>query len=232
MTGSRFQRIDLATYQDLVSRCTVLEQDVFGEKVLRTPEGLIVKIFRRKRWLTTAMLVPYAQRFVSNAGRLAERGIRTVEIVGQSYCPPLKRHLVTYRPVPGGTLRDRLQALPERMSRHLELAASFIASLHQKGVYFRSLHFGNLIVSGEGDKLGVIDVADMSFRAQPLPVSLRSRNFRHLMRRAEDRALLEQFGCRRFIDSYLAATGLSEAAKTDFVRNLRRHVPALTGDER
>ena len=170
MIGSRFQQLDLSAYQELLARCVVVEQDTFGEKVLCTPEGLMVKIFRRKRFLTTALLAPYAWRFVRNVGRLAERGITTVEICGQAYCPPLKRHVVIYRPLPGRTLRDTLLALPDSAPHHLELAASFIASLHQNGVYFRSLHFGNLIVPVEGKILGLIDVADMTFRDQPLAI--------------------------------------------------------------
>lgn len=227
MIGSRFKRLDPAAYQELVARCTVIEQDTHGAKVLRTPEGLIVKIFRRKRWLTTSMLLPYAQRFVGNAGRLAARGFTTVEILDRAYCPPLKRHVITYRPVPGRTLRDRLLALPAEVPQHLALAASFIASLHEKGVYFRSLHFGNLIVPNEGDVLGVIDVADMTFRSRPLPVRLRVRNFGHLARRREDQEILEQFGWDRFVERYLAAAGMSTASGRKLREGVRRLIPGM-----
>jgi tRNA A-37 threonylcarbamoyl transferase component Bud32 len=173
------------------------------------------------------MLLPYAQRFVRNAARLAERGFTTVEVLDRAYCPPLKRHVITYRPVPGRTLRDRLQDLPEKVPHHLALAASFIASLHEKGVYFRSLHFGNLIVPSEGEVLGLIDVADMTFRSRPLPVRLRVRNFSHLARRREDRETLEQFGWGRFVKSYLAAAGMPVASNRKFLENLPRLVPGL-----
>lgn len=232
MIGPRFQRLEPAAYQELLARCTVIEQDTFGEKVLRTPEGFMVKIFRRKRLLSTAMLTPYARRFVRNAGRLAARGITTVEICSQAYCPPLKRHVVIYRPVPGRTLRDALLAWPDKAPHHLGMAASFIASLHQKGVYFRSLHFGNLIVPDEGNILGLIDVADMTFRSRPLAIRLRARNFKHLMRCREDSEVVERFGCRRFIDYYLAATGMAATSNRKFLHSLHRLIPAMALEAR
>jgi hypothetical protein len=54
--------------------------------------------------------------------------------------------------------------------------------------------------------------------------------FKHLLRRAEDRATLERLGCRRFVEHYLAAADLSTAARAALLQKLRRHLPALTGE--
>ncbi|TLM66179.1 MAG: toluene tolerance protein [Deltaproteobacteria bacterium] len=230
MIKSRFERLDRNAYRELLAGCTVVEQDAHGEKVLRTAGGEMIKIFRRKRLLSTALLFPYARRFARNVARLTACGISTVEVNRLLCCPPLGRHLVIYRPLPGRTLRETLRLAPENLPRNLDLAASFIATLHQKGVYFRSLHFGNVIVPPAGEPFGLIDVADMTFRAGPLPIRLRVRNFRHVLRYAEDREALSRYGRQRFADRYLASAGMQGAARAEFLRNLHRHVPMMAGE--
>lgn len=230
MSDFGFERLDQAGYRELLAGSTVIERDAHGEKVLRAADGQIVKIFRRKRLLSTALFLPYASRFVRNAARLAAHGISTVEVSRRLYCPPLRRHLVIYRPLPGKTLREALRLLPEDAPRNLDLTASFVAMLHQKGVYFRSLHFGNVIVPPEGERLGLIDVADLAFRPGPLPIRLRMRNFRHMMRYVEDREALASFGGRRFLERYLAAAGMDKGASGQFLKDLCRHVPTLIGE--
>lgn len=202
-------RLTLADYRALVDRCEVIERDGFGEKVLYTSDGLVIKIFRRKRLLTTALLFPYAYRFARNARALSERGVPTVTILEHACCAPLKRHLVTYRPLPGLTVRKALQSGACDAAELLTAVSRFVADLHQKGIYFRSLHFGNIIVSPANLQLGLIDVADMAVRRRPLGARLRMRNFRHLLRYPDDVALLNDFGWSRFAGFYLEATQLS-----------------------
>ena len=73
----------------------------------------------------------------------------------------------------------------EAPSDLLEQLARFIAELHQAGVYFRSLHLGNVVLTPQG-KLGLIDIADLSIQRWPLLGSQRLRNFRHMLRDARD----------------------------------------------
>ena len=126
-------RLDPADYQALLNRSVVVERDGFGEKVLQTSEGLIVKVFRRKRFLTSALLLPYASRFVRNARRLADLGIATVTVVDYAHCPSLKKHLVTYRPLPGITVRDDLASLVSEPALLLSAVSGFMAALHKRG---------------------------------------------------------------------------------------------------
>lgn len=219
--------LDAAGYRSLVDRCQILERDYFGEKVLKTPEGLMVKIFRRKRFFTTATFFPYALRFIRNTRRLAARGIVTVSVVDHAYCPELQRHLVTYHPLEGKTLRDILRASPSDVDGLLYRTAGFIATLHQKGVYFRSLHFGNIVVSPDGENFGLIDVADMTFRSRSLSNRLRVRNFRHILRCGEDAMVLERFGFRTFVDRYVALSDMSARTTGRFVESLVRAEPVL-----
>lgn len=211
------KRIDRSRYLELFADGAVLERDGHGEKLLALPDGTMVKIFRRKRWLSTALFYPYSQRFASNARRLAKRNVLTVKVLETAYCPAVKRHLVTYQPLPGKTLRQALGAVETDRSILLTEFARFVASLHQKGVYFRSLHFGNVIVPNDGQELGLIDIADMSFQRGALPVRLRTRNFKHMLRYNEDIGYLNEFGSRRFLDQYLAAASLSVYEKLNFL---------------
>lgn len=211
------KRIDQTIYLQLLAASTVIERDAYGEKVLARPDGLLVKLFRRKRRLSSALFFPYALRFARNARLLAERSIRTVEVLEVAYCATAERHLVTYRPLPGKTLRNALASAETDRSRLLAVFADFVAGLHQKGIYFRSLHFGNVIVPDTGQELGLIDIADMSLRRGSLPIRLRARNFKHMLRYREDVGFLEEFGIRRFLDRYLAAANLPAHEQKTFL---------------
>lgn len=210
--------MDGSAYRELLAATRVIERDRHGEKVLQQPDGNFTKIFRRKRWLSTALLRPYALRFGENAKTLAFLAVPTVAVVDICHCREMNRHLVTYRPLPGETLRSMLHDFPDERQELLMELAGFIALLHLKGVYFRSLHFGNIIVMPERQGLGLIDVADMTIKGSSLRVAERLRNFRHMLRYAEDVGFLREYGWERFVDSYLAATQLA-AGRQKCLRN-------------
>lgn len=206
------KQIESSHYLELLAGATVLERDGHGEKVLALRDGTLVKIFRRKRWLSSTLFYPYAYRFVSNARRLAERQVLCVDVMDIFHCPDMARHLVVYRPLPGTTLRAALNAAVADRGTLLTGFAAFVASLHGKGIYFRSLHFGNVIVSPDGGELGLIDVADLGFCPGALPVRKRLRNFRHLLRYSKDTEVLCDYGWERFLKAYLDAAALSPQA--------------------
>jgi tRNA A-37 threonylcarbamoyl transferase component Bud32 len=185
-----------------------LERDAFGVKVLLRPDDRIIKLFRIKRLLSLATVYPYSLRFRRNAQRLQQRGIRTVTVEQVFYCHAIRRHGVVYPLLAGDTLADLLQAQSDGPDL-LEQLAGYIALLHDKGIYFRSLHLGNVLLLPDGE-LGLIDVADMRFFRRALTVGERRRNFRHLFRRKEHRDLFKRYGEQRFLDRYVEAAGLSE----------------------
>lgn len=199
--------ISLSTYHALVAQSQVIERDHYGEKVLIAPDGNFIKIFRTKKLLSTAIFRPYALRFRSNAEKLARLGIPTVQVHSVSYCPENRRHLVAYRPLAGETLRAVLREGGE-VELLLKRFARFLAELHQRGVFFRSIHFGNVIVQPDSDEPGLIDVADMRIRSRPLGAMARARNFRHFLRYPEDVRALEAFGLERFLNIYLETADL------------------------
>lgn len=177
------KRIDEAGLQQMLATGNVIEADANGPKVVILADGTFLKLFRvRNRW-SLAWVYPYSRRFCDNAEGLRRLGYPTVD---------LQAHLqlgggvsgVLYRPLPGSTLRELIGRglLDSPLCRQV---GEFIARLHEDGVYFRSLHSGNIVLTPDND-LGLIDVADMRFLRGPLSSGMRRRNWRHLFRYAED----------------------------------------------
>lgn len=187
-------------YTRLVDAAELIVADLAGPKVLQLHNGNMIKLFRRKRWISSAMFAPYAIRFVNNAFKLKLLGIPTVTPVALMHCPEVATHIVEYQPLQGELLRGLLKN--DRNGQLFERTARFIARLHRKGVYFRSLHFENIV--SHDDELGLIDVADMKIYRNPLGKSLRQRNFQHFLRYPMDAELIRQFGQERFESTYLS----------------------------
>jgi len=210
--------------EQIIAECTVLEKDGFGPKVLESADGLIIyKLFRRKRWFSSALLRPYASRFAANAQKLGVRGFSTITIRELSYCQQPPIHLVVYDKLPGVSLRDHLNSLDSPHNRTAVFAAlgEMIARLHNSGVYFRSLHLGNLLWR-EGGDFPLIDIADMRFYRRGLTPDQRQRNFRPLLKRVRDHSLIDPASWEVMIDHYLKTAALSSSQKSKLQ-------PKLTG---
>src|SRR5690554_3152138 len=61
----------------------------------------------------------------------------------------------------------------------------FVDHIQDLGVYFRSIHLGNVVLTPEGE-LGLIDISDMKIFRRPLSKWQRKRNEEHMVRDAED----------------------------------------------
>ncbi|GAB4349913.1 MAG: hypothetical protein Kow0073_03930 [Immundisolibacter sp.] len=209
-TGQPPRRIGAARLQRLLQHARILEQDRHGIKVAQLPSGSMLKLFRRKRQVSSAAWRPYSRRFVDNARHLKRLGIPTVEVRCHLHCPEWARHVVAYRALPGEVLRDRLKAGTEVDWRRL---AGFVATLHDRGVYFRSLHSGN-VVCVPGGGFGLIDIADMRVSARPLGLLRRLRNLRPLLRDHQAAPLRQRVVFGMFLEAYLqaAACGAARAA--------------------
>lgn len=170
----------------------ILEKDPWGEKVLRLQDGTILKLFRRKRLISSAALFPYAKRFARNADILARIGVPVPEVIDVFRIHGLQRDVVHYHPLPGKTLRDLEQGglEPSRFELLKNKLTSLIIHLHDKGIYFRSLHIGNVICTPEG-KLGLIDFSDMRIHPWALGKYLRERNMRRMAGIAAERHWLD-----------------------------------------
>jgi hypothetical protein len=163
----------------------LIEFDRYGEKVLRLADGRFLKLFRRKRLLSSAIWRPYARRFADNAEALAARGIPVPRVIATHRVPSVQRDAVLYWPLEGVTVRELLSAVEVKLDAENEhrlkcLFTDFVIHLHSLGVYFRSLHLGNVVLTPAG-ALGLIDISDLRIHCRPLPAFMRRRNIRRML---------------------------------------------------
>jgi len=204
-----------AEYEALTVGASPLMRDAFGVKVLQCSDNSIIKLFRIKRLLSLSCVYPYSVRFGFNARCLNQMGVPSVKVERTFYCHAIRRHGIIYPMLEGETL-SHILATHQNHDDLLEKLAVFIAQLHEKKIYFRSLHLGNVLRLPNGH-FGLIDVADLSFKWLPMNMWQRRRNFRHLFRNPEHRQIFEQFGMERFIVCYLDAAGISHGEKDRFL---------------
>lgn len=186
------KRLTAEEYLRLRAGAEVLEADSFGDKVLRLADGTILKLFRRKRLLSSAAWYPYAQRFADNAVAMRRRGIAVPEIIAIVRIPVIARDAVHYHPLPGESLRQLLRAgmEPDERQNLRSAFTRFVIELHEKGIYFRSLHLGNVLQLPDGH-FGLIDIADARLRPWRLSIHLRRRNLRLLLAAAGEGELID-----------------------------------------
>ncbi|WP_028694982.1 hypothetical protein [Pseudomonas cremoricolorata] len=194
MHCSRLAQVD---FDALTQGARILEADSYGAKVYLLEGGNILKVFRRKRLISSALLRPYSQRFVDNAGRLAQMGIPTLEVISHHKLEAPGKTAVLYRPLPGDTLLDLSRESSFDWADYLPRLVELINRLHHAGIYFRSLHLGNVVETPEG-QLGLIDVADMRFLRAPLPSRMVRRNLQHMERYIARENLAAQFPLQAF----------------------------------
>lgn len=209
----------LAEFETLTQGARILEKESAGVKVLQLPDKRIIKLFRRKRLISSQIWAPHAWRFDRNARILKERGIRTINVESHFEIPEMKRQAVIYHRLEGLTLRDWIVDKDPSECAHMNTKlGAFIAKIHEAGVLFRSLHFGNVLVM-EDDQLALIDIVDMSFSwFGPLTVNQRVRNFHHMDRYDDDRKALASEHGGGFIKHYLDASSLADNKKQILLR--------------
>ena len=88
----------------LLQGAKVIEEDGYGLKVARLVGGDFLKLYRRKRLVSSALWSAPAQRFAENASRLKQLGIIAPNIVDTLLIPQRKLNGVRYQPLPGQIL--------------------------------------------------------------------------------------------------------------------------------
>ncbi|WP_237140568.1 toluene tolerance protein [Pseudomonas oryzihabitans] len=184
------ESIDISSLETILKNSTLLEADASGPKVLLTQEKTIIKLFRRKRLLSSALWKPYSLRFINNAEKLKKLGIPS--IIPIRHIKIIKHSLtaVEYFPLAGKTLQEIYLEDPLKLKRKNSAIKRFINTLHEKGIYFRSLHLGNIIITPDG-RFGLIDIADMRFFGKPLNSNQRKRNSEHFKSHLKRNGLLK-----------------------------------------
>src|SRR3989344_6111415 len=191
-------------FQDWLSHGKVLEKDSHGAKVIRLVDGKLLKIFRSRRLPLLARLHPDAVRFEDRAKRLQAAGIHTPTICETCWVDRSK--LVSaclYEPLAGQPLDRIFHDSPAQFNLLLPQLAAYIHRLHQRGIYFRSLHLGNILRTTDSD-FGLIDFLDIRFKNRPLGRMLIRRNFQHL-RNYLQRRKVDNFPWEELLAAYKVA---------------------------
>ena len=208
----KVQNLKPVVFEQLCSNAHVIEADGLGPKVLRLEDGSFLKLFRPRRWYTSGSFNPYSERFASNSEQLRTLGIPTPHILGL-YRLNDASSAVRYTPLPGLTLRQALQSLDSSLRESLvERFGRFMAQLHERGVYFRSLHLGNVLLMDDGE-FALIDVADLRIYPSSLRYALRQRNLRHMQRYPQDRNWLFETHFEQLVKGYASVASPAATAK-------------------
>jgi len=214
------KRIDAAQLNALLQCAKTIEEDGLGVKVARLEDGDFLKLYRRKRLLSSDLWNLPAQRFAANAQGLLRLGIAAPKVLDVLIINQCRLSAVRYQPLPGDTLRNQLGQLDTMARAELVMAfGTFLGELHQRGVYFRSLHLGNVLLLPDGS-FGLIDLSDMKLEGSPLAPWKRRRNLQHILRYAEDIHWLTQQHLDNWLDGYARSVGQRDAAR--FTRDLKR----------
>ena len=214
------RRISAAQLSALLEGAKTIEEDGLGVKVARLQGGDFLKLYRRKRLLSSDLWNLPAQRFADNAQGLLRLGITAPNVLDVLMISQCRLSAVRYQPLPGDTLRDQLRQ--QDAAARTELVAkfgTFLGELHQQGVYFRSLHLGNVLLLPDGT-FGLIDLSDMKLEGGPLASWKRRRNLQHILRYAEDIDWLTQQHLDSWLAGYACSTGKREAER--FARDLKK----------
>ncbi len=192
--------------ENWVSSGRVLEKDRRGPKVIALDNQLFLKVFYTRRHPVLARLQPAARRFQRNTIRLRQLGIPSPE-VREVFWLELTSGLsgCLYTPLPGESIENLNARSPDETRALLPALAAFIRTLHSRGIYFRSLHLGNILYIGD-DTFGLIDVLDMQFKRRPLSNWLVRRNLAHLTQHLH-RHGVSGFPLDVLLDCYFKAEG-------------------------
>jgi len=212
----------------LLQGAKTIEADASGLKVAQLEGGDFLKLFRRRRWLSTALWAPPARRFADNARNLLALGIAAPKVTALLQLPQ-RQSAVRYQPLPGQTLRAHWAALNvTQRAEQVEQFGAFLGLLHEKGLYFRSLHLGNVLRLPDGG-FGLIDLSDMFISARPLTDGKRQRNLKHMLRYVGDANWLVQQHQADWLNGY--AQSASKQAAEKLARALRQMQAVHSGDD-
>lgn len=186
-------------------------------KVFESKDGCIVKLFHQRKLLSSNRINPYGKRFADNAKQLIARGIHSMEI---EFCKRLQgsmTYVVKYKKIPGVDVREKLQENPPAL--FWQNLAKFIAELHEKGIFFRGIHLGNIVVL-KNQEFALIDISRVKFYKKPLSIQNRWRNLNHLVNYRDDEHRFRAFGKTEFLNYYFAHTKLTEKDQQRLISHL------------
>jgi len=169
--------ISLNEWNTTIEKSHIIEKDSHGIKVLHLSNQTFCKTFRVKKLFSRSQFINPARKFSYNISMLQELGINVPEVLEIWHIKSIQRWAIIYTPLIGHPLKHFKEI---HLLNYAPLLANFIFSLHKKGIYFRSLHLGNIIL-GPNEQIGLIDVLDCYFKKN-MNFNLVKRNFSHFFR--------------------------------------------------
>lgn len=204
-----------ADFEQMIAGAKVLERQEGGLSALRSADGHIIKIWQRRGGLSSDRLRPYSKRFADNCARLNERAIPAPVVSDSFRIKETGEHVLIYPMLPGHSMADLAAAdgLP------IEAMAQFYVQLHNAGVFFRSIHLGN-VLQLEDQRLGVIDVTDCWFYKSPLGMKKRAQNIGYAWAYRGDNVYFTDAVRERMQAVYLDKAELSAKQQQQFKQHL------------
>jgi len=205
--------MDIISCQEFTAICHDTETQTikFGKtiqqpKVFEKNGDTIIKLFYpKKSRLSSDRIRPRAMRFYRNVNQLHQSGYTVPRVDKIQFCPELRMYLLYYPKIQGRDIRCLAKDGNLDVIRHV---AHLLADLHEKGIFYRSIHLENLLYQPDG-KIALLDVTDVKFKSAALSWYFRYRNIRHLFNEPLDKDLWQAFGISNFMKEYYQFAKLS-----------------------
>jgi hypothetical protein len=179
--------------------------DDLGHRKTFHKKNEIIKIFNVRGLISSGFFNTYASRIIKNSLKLKIYDIPSIEITNELIFQYNRRLSgVSYKYIPGTTYRDLSHQITMDMITDL---ANYISNIHKKGIYFRAMHLGNILLHNK--KLFLIDIAKIHFYPWPLFVFTRARAFRRMIKYQDD---IKNFGLinyKNLISEYMNSSKFS-----------------------
>jgi hypothetical protein len=190
----------------------VEKADDLGHRKTFHKKNEIIKIFNVRGYISSGFFNTYASRIIKNSIKLKEHEIPSIEITSElAFQYNNRLSGVSYRYIPGKTYRDLGNKITKAMITDL---AKYISIIHKKGIYFRAMHLGNILLHNK--KLFLIDIAKIHFYPWPLFIFTRARAFRRMIKYQDD---IKHFGLinyKNLISEYMVSSKFNHFERIRF----------------
>ena len=173
--------------------------DDLGHRKTFHKKNAIIKIFNVRGLISSGFFNTYASRIIKNSLKLKKYDIPSIEITNELVFQYNRRLSgVSYKYIPGTTYRNLNHKITMDMITDL---ANYISNIHKKGIYFRAMHLGNILLHNK--KLFLIDIAKIHFYPWPLFVFTRARAFRRMIKYQVDIINFGLINYKNLISEYM-----------------------------
>jgi hypothetical protein len=191
--------------------------------VVLHPDGTVTKFWARKKgFFSSSTISPYSTRFIKNAAELTRRGVIAPEIISHAKLEHSHVRIVTYRSLPGESIRELLKENPTHVD--IPRLAEYIFQLHEKGISFGGMHLGNIIQRPNDQGYGLIDFTDVKFYSKPVSLLRRAANLATPLRYQDDVKRITESGLPSLQQCYLDLLKLDEVNTQCFNDEVKRYL--------